>query len=133
MPEAKTKKTSAAEQQQIYRLQAEICRVLGHPRRIEILDLLASGEKPASELLARLRISKANLSQHLAVMRHTTLVESRRDGREVFYRLSFPEITEACCAIREVLAQRLRKQRRLAQELAGETPAGSPGRAGTEV
>ncbi len=133
MRETKTRKPSLAEERQIYRLQAEICRVLGHPRRIEILDLLASGEKSASELLKTLRVSKANLSQHLAVMRHTTLVESRRDGREVFYRLSIPEITQACCAIREVLAQRLTRQRRLAQELAGEAPAGRPGAAGTEV
>jgi DNA-binding transcriptional ArsR family regulator len=114
---------SAAEKQQIYRLQAEICRVLGHSRRIEILDLLAEGEKPASELLEKLKVSKANLSQHLAVMRHTELVEPRRHGREVFYRLSFPEIKEACCAIREVLAQRLKKQRRLEQELGGEAPS----------
>jgi DNA-binding transcriptional ArsR family regulator len=127
VPETKTKKLSATEEQQIYRLQAEICRVLGHPRRIEILNLLESGEKSASALLRRLRISKANLSQHLAVMRHTALVESRRDGREVFYRLSFPEITEACCAIREVLVQRLKKQRRLEQELGSEAAAGMQG------
>jgi len=124
MPETKAT-ISGADKQQVYRLQAEICRVLGDARRIEILDLLAEGEKSASELLARLKISKANLSQHLAVMRHTALVEPRRRGREVFYRLSFPEIKEACCAIREVLAQRPEKQRRLAQGLEGAARAGT--------
>jgi ArsR family transcriptional regulator len=101
----------------IYRLQAEICRALGHPRRLAILDLLAGGEKSTAELLHVLRASKVNLSQHLAVMRHAGLVTVRQEGRNTFYRLSYPEITDACHLTRTVLARRLRQTSRLAEEL----------------
>ncbi len=101
----------------LYSMQAEICRALGHPRRIQILDLLADGERPVAELLQALGVSKVNLSQHLAVMKHAGLVESHQQGREVSYRLAFPEIKDPCCAVREVLALQLKKNTRLEKTL----------------
>lgn len=101
----------------LYRLQAEICRVLGHPRRLAILDLLADGEKSNAELLRALRASKANLSQHLAVMKQAGLVRARRNGRETSYSLTFPEIKDACRLTRDVLSQRLLESTRLARAL----------------
>ena len=103
-------------------MQAELCRVLGHPKRLHILDLLADGEKSNAELLHTLKIGKVNLSQHLAVMRFAGLVESRQEGREAFHRLAFSEIKDACRMTREVLAQRLSQTSQLARSL------GSPGR-----
>jgi ArsR family transcriptional regulator len=104
-------------QHALYAMQAEICRVLGHPKRLEILDLLAGGERPSSELLRALGVTKANLSQHLSLMRHANLVESRQRGREVFHRLAFGEIKNACQMIRGVLAARLEQGSRLAKAL----------------
>src|SRR5215472_13952647 len=101
----------------IYRLQAEICRALGHPRRLAILDLLADGEKSTADLLHALRASKVNLSQHLAVMKHAGLVTVRQEGRNTFYRLTFREITDACHLTRAVLARKLRQTSRWAAEL----------------
>lgn len=103
--------------EKLYEMQAEICRVLGHARRIQILDLLADGEKSAAQLLAVLGVSKVNLSQHLALMKHAGLVESRQQGRHVFYRLAFVEIKGACQIIREVLAARLKQGTLLAKDL----------------
>jgi len=101
----------------VYRLRAAICRALGHPVRLAILDLLTEGERSNADLLAALGVSKVNLSQHLAVMRNAGLVESRHQGREVTHRLTFEEIKIACRSISEVLVQRLEQDSRLARNL----------------
>ena len=109
--------TGVQPREALYRLQAEICRVMGHPRRLAILDLLGDGEKSTAALLRALRVSKVNLSQHLAVMKNAGVVVSRREGREMFYRLAYPEIKDACRLTREVLALRLEQSSRLARAL----------------
>jgi len=98
-------------------MQAEICRVLGHPRRIQILDLLAGGEKSTTQLLGALGVGKVNLSQHMALLKRAGLVETRHQGRTTSCRLTFTEVTDACRLIREVLAARLRRGTRLARSL----------------
>lgn len=115
--EHNSRTTRVEEAEAIYRLQAQICRVLGHPRRIQILDLLGDGERSNSDLLRLLGISKVNLSQHLALMRHIGLVESRQQGRETFHRLAILEVEEACRVIRQVVAQRLSQNSRLIRSL----------------
>lgn len=110
-------RTAGIDRNALYRLQAEICRVLGHPRRLEILDLLANGERSTAELLRALGLPKANLSQHLALMKRVGLLESRRAGRQVYLRLAFGEIKRACQLIRGVLAARLEQDTRLARSL----------------
>lgn len=104
-------------QEAIYAMQAEICRALGHPRRIQILDLLADGEKSTAQLLRLLGISKVNLSQHMALLKRTGLIETLHRGREASYRLSFVEVKDACRQIRQVLAARLNRGTRLARSL----------------
>ena len=101
----------------LYRMQAGICRVLAHPRRLHILDLLAGGEKSSQQLQHELGISKMNLSQHLALMKHAGLVESRMEGRAAMHRLAFREIKDACGIIRTVLAARLEHGSQLVRSL----------------
>jgi DNA-binding transcriptional ArsR family regulator len=101
----------------LYRMQAGICRVLAHPRRLQILDLLAGGEKSSQQLQRELGISKMNLSQHLTLMKHAGLVESRTEGRAALHRLAFREIKDACSMIRTVLAARLERGSQLARSL----------------
>jgi ArsR family transcriptional regulator len=110
-------KTQGEEREAIYAMQAEICRVLGHRRRLQILDLLAEGEKSTAELLRALGVNKVNLSQHLALLKRAGLIETLHQGRETSYRLSFTEIKDACRLIRGVLAARLRQGTRLAESL----------------
>jgi DNA-binding transcriptional ArsR family regulator len=118
-PYADSRRGTAPQQSReiLYRLQAEICRALGHPRRLAILDLLAAGEKSSSQMIRSLRASKVNLSQHLAVIRHVGLITARQQGRQTFYRLTYPQITEACHLTRSVLAQRLKQTSKLARNL----------------
>lgn len=92
---------------EIYRLQAEVLKTLANPRRLEIIHLLAEGPREVTRLAAEMGVSQPNVSQHLALMRSAGVVEAERNGREVLYRLSDPEILIACETMRGVLARRL--------------------------
>jgi len=87
----------------IFEMQAEICKTLTNPKRIEILNTLGTEEKTVTELVARLGASKANVSQHLAVMRHKGILTTRREGVNIFYRVANPKVIAACTLMKEVL------------------------------
>jgi ArsR family transcriptional regulator, virulence genes transcriptional regulator len=87
----------------IFEMQAEICKTLTNPKRIEILNVLRNEEKTVTELVNILGASKANVSQHLAVMRHKGILMTRREGVNIFYRVANPKVIEACALMKEVL------------------------------
>jgi ArsR family transcriptional regulator len=107
---------------ELYGMQAEIARVLAHPARLRILDRIGAGEVAYGALLDDLGVSKANLSQHLGILRQAGVVTVRRQGVHVHYRLMFPEIRELCSAMRELLARHLtangRREKRLLRRVA---------------
>ncbi|HEX2754560.1 MAG TPA: metalloregulator ArsR/SmtB family transcription factor [Candidatus Limnocylindrales bacterium] len=90
-------------------LQAEIMRTLANPRRLQIIHRLVGGPVEVGRIALDVGISQPNASQHLAVMRAVGVVEAERNGREVRYRLSDPEIVAACGLMRGVLARRLER------------------------
>jgi len=81
---------------------AEIAKALGHGHRLEILELLAQGERSVEALAERVGLSVANASQHLQRMRRTGLLASRRDGKRILYRLSDPAVLDLMAALRRV-------------------------------
>ena len=87
----------------LFEMQAEICKTLTNPKRIEILNVLKNDEKTVTELVNALGASKANVSQHLAVMRHKGILSTRREGVNIFYRVANPKVIEACALMKEVL------------------------------
>ena len=87
----------------IFEMQAEICKTLTNPKRIEILNALRTDERTVTELVNALGASKANVSQHLAVMRHKGILTTRREGVNIFYRVANPKVIEACSLMKEVL------------------------------
>ena len=93
----------------IYALQADLCKTLASPHRLEILHLLAREPMEVSRLADELGMSQPNVSQHLAVMRSVGVVEAERSGRDVRYRLVDPDIVAACSLIRGVLQRRLNR------------------------
>ena len=101
----------------IYQLQAEVCQCLAHPKRLEVLDILKDREIPATKLAVRMGISKANLSQHLSKMRESDILNSRREGLNIFYSLTNPKVTQACSLMKEVLREHLDKQERLRKKI----------------
>ncbi|OGO31004.1 MAG: hypothetical protein A2136_02665 [Chloroflexi bacterium RBG_16_54_11] len=109
---------------QLYSLHASICQTLSNPKRLEIIDLLRDGEMTVNGLAASLEINQANLSQHLAVMRQKGIVTTRRDGLNIYYRLSNPKITQACDLMRQVLLDQLSIGAALVQEASRKEPNG---------
>ena len=103
--------------QKIFQMQCEICKALGHPARLAIVDRLNSDETPAADLISDLGTSKANLSKHMKLLTHAGIVESRRDGRQIFYRLTDPQIHKACTIMRSILYRRLKQGERLASAI----------------
>ncbi len=91
----------------LYELHASICQTLSNPKRLEVIDRLRDGELPVAVLAEATNISQANLSQHLALMREKGIVIARREGSNVYYRLSNPKITQACDLMRQVLLEHL--------------------------
>jgi DNA-binding transcriptional ArsR family regulator len=91
----------------IWSLQSEVMKILASPRRLEILHLLAEEPKEVGRLAEEMGITQPNVSQHLAVMRSAGIVEAQREGREVRYHLTDPEVIDACNLMRGVLMRRL--------------------------
>lgn len=99
---------SAAEKRQArYRAHAEICKVLTDAKRLMLIDLLRRGPRSVGALAEEAGLSLANTSQHLAVLRHAGLVDTRRLGTTIHYRLSEPEIAQACDLIERIVDRRL--------------------------
>ncbi|MBI2060343.1 MAG: winged helix-turn-helix transcriptional regulator [Nitrospirae bacterium] len=97
----------------IFELHAQICKVLSNPRRLEIIHHLRGAEGTVKQLVNATGYPKANLSQHLSVMRAAGLLRSRRNGREIHYRLAFPKMLKAYDLLREILFERMREQSRM--------------------
>ena len=74
---------------------AAIGRALGDPKRLCVLETLAGGERSVSELSREVGCQVPNMSQHLAVLRSAGLVEARRNGNTVYYRLADARVLEA--------------------------------------
>lgn len=88
-----------------YRIQAEFCKTMGHPIRLQILDALCQerGEVASANLLKLTGIPKPSLSQHLSKMQAAGLVTTRRAGRFLYVELACPEVGEACAQVRRAL------------------------------
>ena len=100
----------------LYGQYARIGKALGNPARLEILELLAQGERTVESLTTELRLSTANTSQHLQVLRGAGLVDSRREGLFIHYRLADDSIVPLSTAIRTVAERRLTDLDRLVRE-----------------
>ena len=88
----------------IYELHAEMCKIFSNPTRLEILNLLRNKERSVTELIRKTNLSQANISQHLAIMKHKGMVIARRDGKNIHYKITYPKIIKAFDIIKELLS-----------------------------
>jgi len=86
---------------------ARVAKSVAHPRRIELLDLLAQGERPVDALASTTGMRVSNTSAHLQVLRRARLVDTRRDGTKIFYRLASPEVMAFMSALSDVAEAQL--------------------------
>ncbi|MFQ5794787.1 MAG: ArsR/SmtB family transcription factor [Candidatus Bipolaricaulia bacterium] len=100
-----------------YKLHAQVCSVMANPKRLQIIDLLSEGEKSVEELTQRMGINKANVSQHLTLLRQNNLVTTRKQGLYVYYRIVNPKVVRACQLMKEVATEQLLEMQRIIQGL----------------
>ena len=98
-------------------MKANLFRVLGHPARVRILELLREGERSVGALQAELGLDSGGTSQHLTALRRIGLVESRREGTSVYYRVDDERVFDLLAAGRDVITRRLAEQQSILREL----------------
>lgn len=99
---------------QVYAGFASVARALGHEHRLELLEHLGQGERAVETLAARANLAVANASQHLQQLRRAGLVASRREGKNVLYRLADGPVIDAISALRKVAEHNLAEIRQVA-------------------
>jgi|SRR5215469_3797592 ArsR family transcriptional regulator len=103
----------------LFQAKADFFRMLGHPVRIQVLELLQDGPKPVRDLLAEIDIEPSSLSQQLAVLRRSGIVSATRHGTSVVYALAGGDVADLMRAARRILTEMLADQNQLLAELQG--------------
>jgi len=109
----------------VYVVKARLFRTLGHPVRIRILELLSEGERSVGELQAALNLDSSSTSQHLAALRQQGVLNNRRVGTSVYYRIRDPRIAELLAVAKQILTSALADSQALLSDLADESAENS--------
>jgi rhodanese-related sulfurtransferase/DNA-binding MarR family transcriptional regulator len=109
------KRSHRAFKDPLYTEFARVAKAVASPRRLELIDLLAQGERRVDDLAREADLTVANTSQHLQALRQGGLVESRREGTAIYYRLADERVFRLWQVIREVGEARLAEIDRLTQ------------------
>jgi ArsR family transcriptional regulator len=114
-------------QNALRRFKADIFQALAHPTRIAIIELLSGGELSAGELIERLGMEQANVSQHLAVLRAKHLVANRKAGNQVFYVVRDPVIFEVLALMRLYFQKNIQEAMEMLDEMDKTVRLAGPG------
>jgi DNA-binding transcriptional ArsR family regulator len=101
-------------------VKADLYRVLAHPMRLRVLELLQAEERSARDLQALLELDSGAVSQHLSALRRQGLVESRREGTTAIYSLTDERVAQLLELGRQIISTRLTAQHAVLEELAAE-------------
>jgi ArsR family transcriptional regulator len=101
----------------LYHAKAEFFRMLGHPVRIRVLELLRERPMPMRVLLAAMEVEPSSLSQQLAVLRRSGIVTSKREGSTVVYALAGGDVADLMRVARRILSEVLAGRNELLAEL----------------
>jgi DNA-binding transcriptional ArsR family regulator len=109
-----------AGQPPVYALKADFFRVLGHPVRVRLLQLMREGERTVGDLQAALELDSSGTSQHLGALRKQSLVATRREGTSVYYRVKDPRTLDLLELAKQIISSSLEENRALLDDLAVE-------------
>ncbi len=112
MKHGKRKRLAAPD---LFAMQARFCGIFANPARLRILTLLAEGEKRVGDIARELGMSLSTVSQHLQTMKDRRAVRQRREGQNVYYRITNEKFLEASALIREAILEEIRKTGRRAE------------------
>lgn len=107
----------AVQRRAVYQVKAEFFRILGHPVRVRILELLKDGERTVGDLQNELRMDSSGTSQHLGVLRKHGILEGRRVGTSVYYTVRDPRIFQLLEIARKILTSNLIESQAVLGEL----------------
>ncbi|GAB6138088.1 ArsR/SmtB family transcription factor [Halanaerobaculum tunisiense] len=93
------------------KLKSELFKALAHPTRIRILELLKEGERCVCTIYEELEQSQPNISQHLSKLKNANLVESRKDGLQVYYKLKGEGILEILQLAKNIIVKQIDETR----------------------
>ena len=102
---------------ELYKLKAELCKTFADPKRLMIISELREGEESVGELADNINAPQAVVSRHLAILRQKGVVQTRRDGVSIYYKLTDFKILAACDIVQEVLMAQVSRNRELAEKL----------------
>lgn len=104
-------------QDTLRRFKAEFFKALAHPARIQMLELLRGGELSVTKLQEKLEIEASSVSQQLAVLRNKNIVETRKVGTSVYYRVRDPTVFELLDVARTIFNNHLIDTRSILKQL----------------
>jgi DNA-binding transcriptional ArsR family regulator len=107
----------AIQRRAVYQMKAEFFRILGHPVRVRILELLKDGERTVGDLQSELQMDSSGTSQHLGVLRKHGILEARREGTSVYYTVRDPRIFQLLEVSRQILTSSLTESHAVLGEL----------------
>jgi DNA-binding transcriptional ArsR family regulator len=105
------------EKRLLFEKQAEIAKAIAHPLRIAIIDFLKDGEQCVCDIAENVGSERSNISRHLSVMVGAGVLESRKEGLKVIYRLKCPCILDFFSCMRGVLKQQVKDNKQLLKAL----------------
>jgi DNA-binding transcriptional ArsR family regulator/rhodanese-related sulfurtransferase len=101
----------------LYEQVARVGKALSSPKRLEILELLAQGENAVETISAEAGNDNKLASAHLKALREARLVQTRRDRKRIYYRLTGPDIADLCVSLRQVAEEHLAELRLALQQM----------------
>ena len=110
----------------IFELLARVGSAFGSPKRVEIIDLLAQGERSVESIASATGMTVANTSRHLGILRNSGLATTRRDGLYVMYRVADPSVVAGYQGLRALAESRVAEVRRLAEAFFGDVDGAEP-------
>lgn len=90
---------ASLETDEVFESAAEVFRVMSAPMRLKIISSLCNGEKNVSELLAEIKTTQPNMSQHLNTLYQAGVLGKRRDGVQIYYRIVNDRVVTLCRAV----------------------------------
>ena len=103
--------------QQVFELHSNLHKAMAHPKRLEIIHLLREKTLTVTEIQSMLDLPQANLSQHLQILRTSGVLNNRKIGKQIYYRLAHENFIKASDLLRDVLVEKYKKDDKLADEL----------------
>jgi len=111
---------------ELYQSIAKVAQALGSGNRLQLLELMAQGERTVDALATMTGMSVANASQHLQALRRAGIVSARKDGQRVYYRVAGDDVVRLYDGLRVVAESRLAEVRELVNEFLGDRRALEP-------